>query len=69
MSGSLVERLESSEITVDDLLDVGFTPDEVEQLRELKREYPFVEYVDSGRQWQRLQFLKWRYENGDLRRR
>jgi hypothetical protein len=69
MSGSLVERLESPEITVDDLLEVGFTPDEIEQLRELKREYPFVEYVDSGRQWQRLQFLKWRYENGDLRRR
>lgn len=69
MSGSLVERIESPEITVDDLLEVGFASDEIERLRELKHEYPFIEYVDSGRQWQRLLFLKWRYDNGDLRRR
>jgi hypothetical protein len=71
MSGSLVERVESEskEVTADDLLQAGFTAEEIERLREVKREYPYVEYVDSGRQWQRLLFLKWRFEFGDLRRR
>lgn len=68
MSGSLVERTQVPETSVDDLIEVGFSIDEIELLKELKREYPFAEYVDSGRQWQRLLFLKWRYENGDLRR-
>lgn len=68
MTGALVERVNAPEITVDDLAEAGFASDEIERLRELKQEYPFVEYVDSGRQWQRLLFLKWRYESGDLRR-
>ncbi|RIK45908.1 MAG: hypothetical protein DCC58_05005 [Chloroflexi bacterium] len=68
MTNSLVARSESPEITVDDLLEEGFSPEEIERLKELRQEYPYIEYVDSGRQWQRLLFLKWRYAKGDLRR-
>jgi hypothetical protein len=68
MSGSLVERIEVADVSVEDLLEAGFSTEEVGHLIELKAEYPYLEYVDSGRQWQRMLFLKWRYENGDLRR-
>lgn len=66
MQGSLALQPDR-EVTAE-LTRAGFSPEEAERLRELKREYPFVEYVDSGRQWQRLLFLKWRYEHGDLKR-
>ncbi len=68
MAGSLVERIEAPQTTVEDLLESGFSTDEIERLKELRNEYPFIEYVESGAQWQRLLFLKWRYQNGDLRR-
>jgi hypothetical protein len=66
MQGSLALRPENDAPT--ELAQAGFTEEEATRLRELKREYPFIEYVDSGRQWQRLLFLKWRYEQGDLKR-
>jgi hypothetical protein len=56
-------------ITVDDLQELGFTESQIASLIALKSAYPFIEYVDTSRQWQRLQFLKWRYQNGDLQRR
>jgi hypothetical protein len=55
-------------ITVDDLVEVGFTADQIEKLSALKACYPFVEYVESASHWQRLLFLKWRVDNGDLQR-
>lgn len=55
-------------ITVEDLAEVGFTAEQIEKLSALKACYPFVEYVDNGNHWQRLLFLKWRYDNGDLQR-
>jgi hypothetical protein len=58
-----------SAISVDDLREQGFTQPQIDALVALKMAYPFVEYVDTSRQWQRLQFLKWRYQNGDLQRR
>ena len=66
MQGSLALRPENDAPL--EVAQVVFTDEEAARLRELKREYPFIEYVDSGRQWQRLQFLKWRYEHGDLKR-
>ena len=56
------------EVTADDLLEAGFTEEQVEMLTALKNAYPFIEYVDSARQWRRLEFLKWRYLQGDLQR-
>ncbi len=55
-------------ILVEDLVNAGFTTEQVEALKALKLAYPFVEYVDSAKQWRRLQFLKWRYQHGDLQR-
>jgi len=55
-------------ITVEDLIDVGFTSEQIEKLSELKACYPFVEYVEYATHWQRLLFLKWRFDNGDLQR-
>jgi hypothetical protein len=58
----------TTEVTVDDLLEVGFTADQIERLQALKNAYPFIEYVDTAKQWRRLEFLKWRYMQGDLQR-
>lgn len=66
MTSSLTPR---PEVTVDDLVELGFTEDQIESLMALKACYPFVEYVDTSAQWRRLQFLKWRVAQGDLQRR
>lgn len=55
-------------ITADDLQDQSFSPKSIKRLLELKAVYPFVEYTDTNNQWQRLQFIKWRYQHGDLQR-
>lgn len=56
------------EVTAEDLVEAGFTIEQVELLTALKSAYPFIEYVDTAKQWQRLGFLKWRYQQGDLQR-
>lgn len=56
------------EVTAEDLVDAGFTADQIERLSALKSAYPFIEYVDTAKQWRRLEFLKWRYNQGDLQR-
>jgi len=65
-AASLSHRMD--EVTAEDLLEAGFTPEQVERLTALKSAYPFIEYVDTAKQWQRLEFLKWRYMQGDLQR-
>lgn len=57
------------EVTIADLVELGFTEDQIEALQALRACYPFVEYVDTTTQWKRLQFLKWRVDQGDLQRR
>ncbi len=66
MSASLSSR--TRELTVTDLVELGFSEAEIMKLSALRAAYPFVEYVESSTQWSRLQFLKWRIENGDLQR-
>ncbi|HMM41085.1 MAG TPA: hypothetical protein PKA95_04210 [Thermomicrobiales bacterium] len=66
MASSLTPR---PEVTIADLVELGFTEDQIEALQALKACYPFVEYVDTTTQWKRLQFLKWRVDQGDLQRR
>jgi hypothetical protein len=55
-------------VTVDDLVEFGFTDVQIERLTALRDSYPFVEYVENANHWQHLLFLKWRYNNGDLKR-
>jgi hypothetical protein len=58
----------TDEVTAQDLLEAGFTDEQIERLTALKSAYPFIEYVDTAKQWQRLEFLKWRFKQGDLQR-
>lgn len=58
----------TSEVTADDLVAAGFTAEQILSLTALKNAYPFIEYVDTAKQWRRLEFLKWRFVRGDLQR-
>jgi hypothetical protein len=48
-------------ITADNLMQSGFTTEQVERLEALRAAYPFIEFADSAEEWQRLVFLKWLY--------
>jgi hypothetical protein len=47
---------------------LGFTPDQIARLRELRDMYPYIEYMDSRKQWNRLRFVKWLYSRGAIPR-
>ena len=51
-----------------DLEPDGLTPREIERLAALAKVYPWIEFVASGEEWHRLEFLKWRYETGRIER-
>jgi hypothetical protein len=55
-------------LTIDDLVEEGFEHQEIEMLVALRDRYPYLEFTDSGKQWDHLKFVKWRYTNGDLAR-
>jgi len=55
-------------LSVEDLTKEGFTAREIEQLVDLRDRYPYIEFTDSGKQWNHLKFVKWRFTNGDLAR-
>lgn len=65
MASSLTPR---PEVTIADLVELGYTEDQIQSLQALRSCYPFIEYVDTATQWKRLQFLKWRVSQGDLQR-
>jgi hypothetical protein len=46
----------------------GFTKEQIARLRELRDMYPYIEYMDSRRQWHRLRFVKWLYARGAIPR-
>lgn len=48
------------------LEEAGLSREEIERLRRLREIYPYVEYVDSPRQWHRLRFVKWLYHKGEI---
>jgi hypothetical protein len=56
------------EVTVKDLIEIGFTQDQIDMLVVLRAHYPFIEYAETDSQWRRLLFLRWRYQHGDLQR-
>ncbi len=47
---------------------LGFTPEQIARLRELRDMYPYIEYMDSRKQWNRLRFVKWLYSRGAISR-
>jgi hypothetical protein len=52
----------------DELQQAGFTNEEIDRLRRLREMYPYLEYVDSRRQWHRLRFVKWLYTQGQIQK-
>jgi hypothetical protein len=54
-----------------ELQSMGFTPEQIRRLIELRSEYPLIEEVFSRAELQRLLFLKWLHErwteNDELR--
>lgn len=42
-----------------DLLSAGFTPTQIEALENLRALYPYVEFLDSRQELERLRFMKW----------
>lgn len=54
--------------TSEELAEAGFNSHEIEKLIDLSKRYPYLEFTDTGRQWNHLKFVKWRFTNGDLAR-
>jgi len=54
-------------ITVPDLEAHGFTADEITRLQQLKACYNRDrEYFENNAVYERLSFLKWRYQQGEM---
>jgi hypothetical protein len=54
-------------ITSEDLRAQGFTAAQIERLELLQASYdPYREYFESNREFERLAFLKWRYQQGQV---
>ena len=51
-----------------DLATAGFTPTEIDALAALKARYTRDrEYFESNAEYERLSFLKWRYQQGEIK--
>ncbi|CAN5546148.1 hypothetical protein BH23CHL2_BH23CHL2_36260 [soil metagenome] len=49
------------------LIEMGFSEDEVARLQQLKQSYSaFAEQFETEREFQQVQFLKWRYDRGEV---
>jgi hypothetical protein len=54
-------------ISVATLHDAGFTSGEIARLKRMRASYdPFREMCESDHEYQRLSFLKWRYQHGEV---
>lgn len=49
----------ATQLTRDDLRDAGFSAEEIERMEQLRDEYPYIEFLDSRKEWDRLRFMKW----------
>ncbi|MCS7050209.1 MAG: hypothetical protein NZL87_01185 [Thermomicrobium sp.] len=50
------------------LEQLGFTREEIARLCELRELYPYIEYMDSRKQVDRLRFVRWLYARGAIPR-
>ncbi len=51
------------------LIGMGFSQEQVSLLQQLKSTYSaFSEQFETAQEFQQVQFLKWRYENGEVER-
>lgn len=57
----------TSTLTTDELATRGFTASEINRLQALRASYdPFRDYCESNQEYERLAFLKWRYQRGQF---
>lgn len=68
MAGPMSVSPRSGDMSETALEQAGLTQQEIERLRHLREMYPYIEYVDSHHQWHRLRFVKWLYNQGQLKR-
>jgi hypothetical protein len=68
MSGHMSVFPRPDEVTESELREAGFNDEQIEQLRNMREMYPYIEYVDSRREWHRLRFVKWLYHQGQITR-
>lgn len=67
MPGPLSVSPRPNEMTELQLQKEGFSADEIARLRDLRDTYPYIEYVDSRREWHHLRFVKWLYSRGQFK--
>lgn len=67
MPGPLSVSPRPNDVSEATLKQDGFSSEEIARLRELRDTYPFVEFVDSRREWHRLRFVKWLYMQGEIK--
>ncbi|TVR72356.1 MAG: hypothetical protein EA415_09985 [Sphaerobacteraceae bacterium] len=68
MSGQKSVYPRPDDVTEETLRESGFSDDQISQLQQMREMYPFIEYVDSRREWHRLRFVKWLYHKGEITR-
>ena len=56
------------EVSDSALEEQGFSRDEIDRLSLLREMYPYIEYTDTRRQWHRLRFVKWLYNQGQIKK-
>lgn len=45
--------------TREDLALEGFTEEQIQVYDDLREQYPYIEFLDSQREWNHLVFMKW----------
>ncbi|MEZ4524179.1 MAG: hypothetical protein R3A46_21485 [Thermomicrobiales bacterium] len=63
-TATTTRRLEAEQLT-----GMGFSEEQVSMLQRLRNSYSaFSEQFETEREFQQVQFLKWRYERGEVER-
>lgn len=66
MSGALANP--NPQVTRDDLKAVGFNDEQIERFEELRAQYPYIEFLGSRKELERLKFVKWLHAQGNPER-
>ena len=68
MTGQTSVYPRPEEVTENDLRDAGFSETQIDEFKNMREMYPYIEYVDSRQEWHRLRFVKWLYHQGQITR-
>jgi hypothetical protein len=62
MSGALANP--NPQVTRDDLKAAGLSDEQIERCEELRAQYPYIEFLGSRKELERLKFVKWLHSQG-----